>query len=157
GSRLATASRDKTAKVFDLATGESLATFTGHEETVLGVLFAPDGQQVVSCGKDGQVRIWSVVDAKQRRNHGVGGEALSLAPAGSDAFLCGSGDRTARLYGFDGSERKSYGEHPDWVYAVAATADGKTIVAGSYDGTVTLHDAESGEVIRRFPAMPPKP
>lgn len=157
GSRLATASRDKTAKVFDLATKESIVTFTGHEQPVLDVLFSPDGNEVVSCGKDKQIRSWTLSEAKQKWNAGLGGEALYLATSGPDTFLCGSGDRAARLFGFDGKERKSYGDLPDWVYAVASTPDAATVALGTYDGTVTLKNRETGETLRSFPAMPPKP
>jgi dipeptidyl aminopeptidase/acylaminoacyl peptidase len=157
GSRVATASRDKTAKVFDLATKESLVTFTGHEQPVLDVFFAPDGAQVVTCGKDRRVRGWSVADAKQKWSADIEGEALCLAPAGPDAFLCGSGDRAAHLFGFDGKRRKSYDDLSDWVYSAAATSDAATVALGTWDGTVTLRNRESGGVIRSFPAMPPKP
>lgn len=154
GNRLATASRDKTAKVFDLTTGATLATFMGHEQPVADVLFVPDGERVVSCGKDRRVRIWKIDEAKQDKDDRLGGEALSLAPAGPNAFLCGSGDRAARLYGFDGGERKKFGDLPDWPCAVAATADGSTLALGTYDGTVTLAKPD-GETIRTFLAMPP--
>jgi hypothetical protein len=154
GNRLATASRDKTAKVFDLTTGSTLATFMGHEQPVADVLFAPAGDQVVSCGKDRRIRIWKIDEAKQEKDDRVGGEALSVAAAGTDAFLCGSGDRAARLYGFDGGERKKFGDLPDWACAVAATTDGSTLAFGTYDGTVTLAKP-NGEILRTFPAMPP--
>jgi WD40 repeat protein len=157
GGRIATASRDKTAKVFDVSTKESLATFMRHEQPVTDVLFAPDGKQVVSCGKDRQVRFWDVAEAKQQHDRDLRGEGLSLAAAGSEALVCGSGDRAARVFGFDGSERGSFRDHPDWVYAVAATPDGATIAIGSYDGTVTLRKTDGGEVTRTFLAMPPTP
>jgi WD40 repeat protein len=157
GTRVATASRDKTAKVFDLAAKESVATFTGHDEGVLDVLFSPDGSQVVSCGKDRQVRCWNVSDAKQKWNVKCGDAAICLTPAGPDAFLCGSGDRTARLIGFDGKKRKTFDALPDWTNAVAATSDGATVALGTYDGTVTLKSRDTGETLRTFAAMPPKP
>lgn len=154
GNRLATASRDKTAKVFDLTTAAALATFMGHEQPVADILFAPGGDQVVSCGKDRRVRIWKIDEAKQEKDDRVGGEALSLAAVGGDAFLCGSGDRAARLYGFDGGERKKFGDLPDWACAVAAASDGSILALGTYDGTVTLVKP-NGEVLRTFLAMPP--
>jgi DNA-binding beta-propeller fold protein YncE len=155
GTRLATASRDKTAKVFDATTGESLATFTEHEQPVLDVLFAPDGSRIVSCGKDKRARIWNVSDAKEAKNQKLGGEATSLAAIGSEAFLCGSSHGKAKLFGFDGEPRKSF-ELGDWVLSVAASHDGGKFAVGSYDGSVTVFDASTGEKTRTLLAMPPK-
>ncbi len=70
GTKLVSASRDKTAKVFDAKTGDSMVTFNSHNNTVNGVAFTPDGKQVVSSGADRQLRIWNVSDAKQVRNIG---------------------------------------------------------------------------------------
>jgi hypothetical protein len=44
GRLLATASDDKTARVWDPATGEHLRTLTGHTGAVVGVAFSPDGR-----------------------------------------------------------------------------------------------------------------
>ena len=45
GKKIATASRDKTSKIFDSTTGESQATFNGHGQPVFGVGFLPDGNE----------------------------------------------------------------------------------------------------------------
>jgi WD40 repeat protein len=156
GTRLATASRDKTAKVFDLTTLESLVTFSGHEQPVTDVVFSPDGSLVASAGKDGRIRIWDIAEGKQKESERTGGEALTLAISGG-GVLCGGAGRKARLLDFEARETKSYGEQPDWIYSLAVSADGMTIAIGSCDGTVTVRQADSGEVIRSFPAMPPEP
>ena len=38
--------------------------------------------------------------------------------------------------------------HSNWVRAVAVFADGKRVMSGSYDGTVKIWDAETGEELR---------
>ena len=65
--KLATASRDKTAKVFDAKTGELLITYNGHNQPVRGVLFHPDGKEVYSAGSDNKLHRWSIAEAARKR------------------------------------------------------------------------------------------
>ncbi|KAL5083827.1 hypothetical protein Trisim1_000871 [Trichoderma cf. simile WF8] len=58
GQRLATASRDRTVKIWDYHTGGCLLTLKGHHKTVGSVAFSADCQKVVSSSSDGTVKIW---------------------------------------------------------------------------------------------------
>jgi WD40 repeat protein len=60
GTRLVTASMDKTARVFDVATGALVAVLRGHSGQVLTAAFSPSGQHVVTSGLDGTVRVWDL-------------------------------------------------------------------------------------------------
>ena len=68
GVWLATASLDKTAKLWELATGKELRTFEGHQDWVLSVAFAPDGKTLATASKDKTVRLWDAATGKLRRN-----------------------------------------------------------------------------------------
>ena len=57
---LATASGDKTVKLWSLSDFTCIKTFEGHANSVLRVDFLSEGQQLVSCGSDGLVKIWNV-------------------------------------------------------------------------------------------------
>jgi WD40 repeat protein len=58
GSRLASTSYDKTAKVWDTATGRELLTLRGHSDLILSVVWNFDGKQLATACKDGTVRVW---------------------------------------------------------------------------------------------------
>ena len=49
GTRLATASGDQTAKVWDVASGREVLTLTGHTDAVHGVAFSPDGTRLATA------------------------------------------------------------------------------------------------------------
>lgn len=67
GTRVATASVDRTAKLWDTATGAEILTFTGHNDRLTSVAFSPDGTQVITGSGDGTARIWSVATGAQVR------------------------------------------------------------------------------------------
>jgi len=60
GTQVVTASVDKTARVWDVATGKPLATLTGHTGWVSTAAFSPDGTQVVTASVDETARVWDV-------------------------------------------------------------------------------------------------
>ncbi|MGH3837860.1 MAG: CHAT domain-containing protein, partial [Pseudonocardiaceae bacterium] len=57
GRRLATASDDHTAQVWDVGNGQQFATFT-HDNVVVGVVFSPDGHRLATASDDHTARIW---------------------------------------------------------------------------------------------------
>jgi hypothetical protein len=58
GRRLASASEDKTVRLWDVATGREAATLRGHADAVYSVCFSPDGGRLASASGDGTVRLW---------------------------------------------------------------------------------------------------
>ena len=58
GHLLATASGDKTARLWDPATGDCLRTLTGHAGDVFGVAFSPDGHLLATASSDKTARLW---------------------------------------------------------------------------------------------------
>ena len=58
GKRLASASRDRTLKLWDALTGEELMTLNGHTDEISQVAFSPDGKSLASASSDKTVRLW---------------------------------------------------------------------------------------------------
>ncbi len=46
--------------LWNLATGDLVATFTGHTSEITGVTFSPDGHQIAASSLDGTILIWNV-------------------------------------------------------------------------------------------------
>ena len=58
GKRLASASADKTAQVWDATSGQTLLTYRGHTGPVESVAWSPDGKRLASASDDSTVRVW---------------------------------------------------------------------------------------------------
>ncbi|MEU8343742.1 WD40 repeat domain-containing serine/threonine protein kinase [Actinomadura meyerae] len=61
GKTLATASQDKTVRLWDVATRAPLGQpLTGHTQGAYSLAFSPDGKILVTGGEDSTVRMWDV-------------------------------------------------------------------------------------------------
>jgi WD40 repeat protein len=58
GSRIVTASGDKTARIWDAATAKEIAVLRGHESYVNSAAFSPDGARIITASGDRTARIW---------------------------------------------------------------------------------------------------
>jgi WD40 repeat protein len=114
GSRIATASWDRTARVWDANDGRELIRVT-HGGPVHGVAYSPDGNVIASAGDDGTARVWDAASGGEltRISHGRIYSALvarasddSLALSGVVFSPDGSRIATARLM-FDSTAQVS--------------------------------------------------
>src|SRR4029079_7116519 len=58
GRRIVTSSEDRTARVWDAATGEPVTPPLLHNTAVQHAAFSPDGRRVLTAGADVLVRVW---------------------------------------------------------------------------------------------------
>ncbi len=59
GQRVATASEDNTARVWEAATGREVARMA-HDDIVTAVAFSPDGQRLATASVDNTARVWLI-------------------------------------------------------------------------------------------------
>jgi len=57
---LATASDDKTIKLWDIYNARLILTLKGHTGRVFGLAFSSDGKKLASTSDDGTVRVWNI-------------------------------------------------------------------------------------------------
>ena len=62
GKRLATASVDKTVRVWEVATGNEVLSLKRYTDTVHSVAFSPDGKRLAAGGHDKMLKVWKLSD-----------------------------------------------------------------------------------------------
>ena len=65
GKQLATASFDRTVRLWEATTGKPVRTLAGHQDLVLSVSYRGDGKQIASGSSDKTARIWDPATGKE--------------------------------------------------------------------------------------------
>jgi WD40 repeat protein len=106
GRTLATGSRDGTARLWDVATYQPLATLTGHIAKiaeVTAVAFSPDGRTLATASADHTVKLWDVASHQPLATltgHTNNVTAVAFSPDGR-MLATGSADHTIRWWNLD--------------------------------------------------------
>jgi hypothetical protein len=166
---LASASADRTVKLWDVKSGARLDTFAESLKELNTLLFTPDGQRVIAAGGDNRIREWQVSStAKEGTNRllvaqfASEGAVLRLAISGDGKRIAAAADdKTVTVW--DSRPDSSSGApvlkelhalpaQPDWPAALAFADDDKLLLVGRLDGSVGYYDPASGAEL-----PPPKP
>jgi len=124
-----------------------VAVATGHQDSVRGCAWSPDGLRIVSASDDQTLRIW---DAKSGACLATlsGHESHVLGCAWSPDLLrivSASGDNTLRIWDAkSGACLATLSGHQDSVLGCAWSPDGLRIVSASEDNMLRIWDAKSG-------------
>jgi WD40 repeat protein len=150
GRRIVSASRDKTVRVWDAASGAQIAVLRGHDDTVTSAAFSPDGRRIVSASDDTTVRVWDAASGAQiavLRGHDDRVTSAAFSPDGR-RIVSASDDTTVRVWdAASGARIAVLRGHDAAVDSAAFSPDGRRIVSASDDTTVRVWDAASGAQI----------
>jgi WD40 repeat protein len=142
GQVVASASIDRTVRIWDVQTGKELLTLDPkHAGGATTVAFSPDGNYLASSSMDRTVKIWDARKWKLLREiPDATGGIMSVAFAPDSRHLAWGGtDGTVKIAdATTGRLLETFRGHEDWVNGVAYSHDGKHIASASADGTVKI-------------------
>ncbi|MEG3959269.1 AAA-like domain-containing protein [Microcoleus sp. herbarium2] len=170
GSTLVSSSGDKTVKLWRLAsvlnrkreldsrsevTNEDslIKTLQGHNSTVIGVAFSPNGELIASVSEDRTAKLWSR-DGKllhTLKGHDSGIWSVAFSPD-SQTVATGSNDGIIKLWKSDGTLLTNLIGHSGGVKGLAFAPDGKTLASAAEDKTVILWNLEQSVELDRVVA-----
>jgi WD40 repeat protein/tetratricopeptide (TPR) repeat protein len=133
-------------RLWDTTTGQRIARFHGHKETVYSMSWSPDGRRLASAGHDHTVRVWDVQTARETaifRGHTAPVLAVSWSPDGK-RLASASHDQTIRLWSPEGEESFILRGHTNDVHAVQWSSDGQRLASAGADHTVRVWNQGQG-------------
>lgn len=137
GTRVVTASDDKTAQLWNWTTGKS-TELLGHKGAVLRASFSPDGKLIVSASLDGTARIWDGNTGefiRELKGH-TGAVTRAVWSPDSKYIATGSEDTTAKIWDArTGEVIETLKGHSKAVHDLAWSQDGTHIATEGFDGT----------------------
>lgn len=149
GKYLASASFDRTVKLWNLATFKEEREYTGHSDFVYAVDFAPDGAWLASASKDRSVKVVETLTGKSMRTFsGMTDDVLAVAVHPDGKSVVSSGLQPG-IYWWEvesGERARLQNGHRVAVNEIVVSADGKLIASAGSDSTVKLWDGSSGAV-----------
>ncbi|MHC4439781.1 MAG: hypothetical protein ACYS3S_20685 [Planctomycetota bacterium] len=150
GKLIASASFDKTVRVWDAQLGTELMVLRGHADKVGCVSFSPDGKMIASGSMDRTVKLWDTATGDELMTlKGNDNEVHSVAfsPDG-DRILSDIGGQTIKVWDVaTGNELMILRGHEGAILSAVFSPDGKRIASGAKDDTVRLWDALTGEEV----------
>jgi CubicO group peptidase (beta-lactamase class C family) len=168
GTRIVSASNDRSVRLWDRKTGAELKRLEGHTGSVASVAVSPDSNWAVSGGWDRTIRLWNLKDPQAHKpirtfsGHAHIVTSVVFSPD-NRLILSASADRTVRLWDPDSGQEIHCFSHPTGVLSAAFSPDGRRLLSASgalpmvgdwygagRDLVLRLWDVESGQQLRQF-------
>jgi WD40 repeat protein/serine/threonine protein kinase/tetratricopeptide (TPR) repeat protein len=147
GGFVLTASRDGTAVVWDIRTGEPLLAPFEHDDEVLSADFSFDAQHIATACRDHRAYLWSAVNGRlvaPPLEHDGPVLSVEFSPNGK-RVVTASGDGTAKVWNAEtGQLIAGPLRHTDALTTAQFSNDGRWILTASYDRSARVWDAETG-------------
>ncbi len=149
GQTIATASRDKTIKIWH-PDGSLLQTLKGHDDSVTSVVFNPDGSLLASSSWDGTVKLWQP-DGEEILTIPVHSNNVYSVDFSNDGqyLITAGGDGLIKLWNLQGKLLKTISGHVGAVNWASFSPDGKFIASAGEDQLVKLWSIE-GKLLKNL-------
>jgi WD40 repeat protein len=154
GTRVVTASKDATLRLWDARTGALIDVLRGHSDAFQPPpVFTPDGSGLVSGSNDGTVRIWDLGVAGRNgilRGHESFVYDVAFSPDG-EQVASSAWDGTARLWDATTGRQTGLLKHEkEIISALTFSHDGRLLATVERDRGITLWDVAHQKAVRTW-------
>ncbi|MBG6173086.1 WD40 repeat protein [Labrenzia sp. EL_208] len=160
GDKLALASSDNTASIWDTKTGRKIVVLKGHSKPIQYLQFSQDGNLVVTGSRDHTVRIWNTTTGDELSVFEFGGRSIIkvLFSPDSRQIVTVIDDLRSRM--LDGAVHvwDVDSGHPKPLFELNTTGathamfspNGALLITTSVDGYITFWNAKTGQEITKL-------
>ncbi|KAJ2777307.1 U3 small nucleolar RNA-associated protein [Coemansia interrupta] len=149
----ATGSQDKTAKVWDVATGKQLGALQGHRRGVWNVSFSPVDRVIATTSADRTAKLWSLSDfscLKTLEGHTNSVLRVEFMTRGTQLMTTGS-DGLIKLWNINNAECVlTLDKHENKIWATAKQSSEEFIATGGADSVIHIWKDTTNEEIERL-------
>ena len=174
--RIISTALDNTIKLWDISYGVDacinkdiqLNFEPAHTDDINNIVLSSDARRAVSASSDGRLKVWNISASYSAgsasiylpgaetqlgreicvfNNHTSAVHCAAITPDSQKCVSAGYGIRIWMLE--DGTEISAF-KHPEWIFAIAVTPDGKWVVSGSSEHTLKVWELESGRLLGSF-------
>jgi WD40 repeat protein/serine/threonine protein kinase len=151
--------RDFACRYLEKLLQGDLATLLGHRGDVYSLAWSPDGSQLASVGKDGQLRFWDMPEGQLRQAIQAHTDDINSVAWSPDGRLVATAGDDGRVGLWDAATGHSLSEISDpksevrgqvvQMVSVVFSADGKRLITGDAKGNLvqwTLAKDEGGRM-----------
>ncbi|MGA9378676.1 MAG: DnaJ domain-containing protein [Phormidium sp.] len=150
GNIFASASADKTIRVWGRFTGEIKYTLNGHSDSVFCLAFSRDGKFLVSGSIDKTIRIWDLSTRRVIRvlqGHSGWVSAIAISPD-NHTIITGSTDTTIKLWNLQTGELISTLDgHSKAIFSLYINPDQETFASAS-NQEIKLWNLKTGKLLQ---------
>ncbi|EEP79122.1 conserved hypothetical protein [Uncinocarpus reesii 1704] len=148
GTKLATASRDRSVIIYDVRTFSVIHKLSNHDGPVAFAAWSPDDTKLISCSQDYKARVWNVETGRCSLtidHHHEPVTSAAWAPDGKTFVTCSLDNQSQlclwnvrgdALHRWPGAAR---------IRDCAISADGKRLVAISADKSIHVYNFQTRE------------
>jgi WD40 repeat protein/serine/threonine protein kinase len=156
GTRIATASADRTARIWGVAAGDMVERHEGHQGAVTGARYSPVAPILFTTSQDATVRVWRFEEGRTRSSvfAKVDQPLWNLAISrDGNSIAAGAVDGTTRVWDTGTGRQLHVLQGPRETAAAVAFDPTATVLAtGSAGGTVSLWDLRRGTKLADLPS-----
>ena len=169
GTKLATAGRDKAAKLIDVATGHLIDDINKQREPLLALARSPKADVIITGGENGQVYLHKMEPRGGRLAEGDDKELSAVKElerlqgpvqavawnAEGNRVAAGGAKGEVRIWSAPEGKRVCIlGTKLPAVFALAFAPDGQRLAVSGADGLIRLFETTKGEKVGEFPSVP---
>jgi len=158
GKQLASASFDKTVRIWELDKSHAAKVLTGHSDFVYAVAWGPKGEWLASASKDRTVKVVDAATSQSKLTlSGMDQDVLAVAVTPDGASIVSSGFES-QIYWWNartGERTRRVAGHDVGVYELCVSHDGKLVASAGADKTLRFWNVSNGQSLRTVPVGSP--